>query len=247
MDVQSVPKLASLARMAHKYQFKSTEMWSLGCLSRTFDGLKSIDPEILARVTRVAALCDDPTLLAHLTLLWKRLIGRGEAVALAIVVADELKLRSILGVAYHAMMLKGRAAWLEEPLLNSAHRIRLLNGHYTIIQIQTELSSTPPNFMHDSSCVRPARCEVGWRNLWTVLTGDADGILDQVLPLTAANLLGKLKLAHTVLLTLTRRDIPDQGLLRAIEPNCMQLALKATCEKVKQIETEVADYFVDVA
>ncbi|OBZ71214.1 hypothetical protein A0H81_08701 [Grifola frondosa] len=119
-------QLVHLVRITHKYQFRSIMTWALGALHvyygrpGAFDTLPpstaptlphSTVPEYptLVQITELAALCERPDLLETALTRWKRLIGEGKDLALAITIGERFNLRSILGLAYHAMMLKGKA------------------------------------------------------------------------------------------------------------------------------------------
>ena len=133
-------QLVNLARITHKYQFRSIENWALTALTAfysvpgMFDALPSTNnpPALphphgthtteftspsLVQITELAALCERGDLLSAAVTRWKRQIGEGKDLALAIHIGERFNLRPMLGLAYHAMMLKGKAHWDTELTL----------------------------------------------------------------------------------------------------------------------------------
>ena len=242
------PRLIHLARIAHKYQFKSIETWALQTLATHYSA-SSVSPsiQITAQLTELAVLCDCTELLSAAISKWKRLIGEGQAISSAIVIAERLNLRSLLGLAYHTMMLKGRDVWDSDPQLTRSHRIRLLSGHYTISQIGSDLASTPPRLKHDSTCHRRNTCRAGWASLWRVINTSKNGLGSQVVKLPNADILGRMMLAKSVLEALVDGAIPVEGIADDINDKCLKSAAKATQSRVKEIQENLVDWFSDVS
>ena len=156
--------LVNLARMAHKYQFRSIETWVLSAVHSFYSRPGAFDPvptttpptlpptapastpPSLEQLTELAALCERPDLLELAIARWKKQIGEGRDLALAINISERLNLRPVLGLAYHAMMLKGRAHWEAEPTLARDQRARsfgLLAGQptFTVSSLQAKLDA----------------------------------------------------------------------------------------------------------
>ncbi|KAG9315651.1 hypothetical protein JVU11DRAFT_3296 [Chiua virens] len=242
-------KLFNLARITHKYEFRATESWALDKLKTTWmhPGHSHIDDAEgpnLVQLTELASLCEHRDLLEAATIRWKRLITSGKDVALAIGMAERLNLRSLLGLAYHAMLLQGREVWDTDPQLTRAHRIRLLSGHYALGRVCERLSSEPPTLQHHLRCTGGAqvRCNQAWAGLWrsTVDMGKHG------LPLQYPDVIGKTMLAESTLKALIEREIPTHGLLDAMQW-CKENAMAATAGKLKEMQESLADYFTDVA
>lgn len=236
----------NLARITHKYEFRSIEAWALGALTTLYTRSPSIEDAegpSLVQLTELASLCEQRDLLDAATLRWKRNLASGRDIGLAIGVAERLNLRVLIGFAYHAMMLQGREVWDSDVLLTRAQRIRLLSGHYALGRLWERLPSEPPALAHSPRCSGNAqvRCNQAWNALWrsTLEMGR------QVLPLHYADVVGKLTLTESVLKALVEREIPTQGMLDGM-PWCKDNVLVAVAGKVKEVQESLADYFTDV-
>ncbi|KAJ7778374.1 hypothetical protein B0H16DRAFT_885198 [Mycena metata] len=243
-------QLIHLARIAHKYQFRSTESWALSALT-TYHSNATVSPSVqnLVQITELSILCDCKALLNAAVAKWKRLLGEGRAVAVAIGVAERLNLRSLLGLAYYSMMLKGREAWDSDPHLNSRQRIRLLSGHYNLIKLCEDLPSSPPRLTHDHSCVRKGKCKNAFAAFWRLILMTKDGgLVGQVLKLQSADLLAKVMLAESIIRAFAEGNIPTLDLSESGEMHekCLQIALHAAQDKVKEVQDNLVDWFSDV-
>lgn len=241
-------KLVHLARITHKYHFKTIEAWSLKTLTTFFGNSTGPVPmQFLIGSTEAAILCDSTGLLSLVVTKWKGYIGSGQNLAIAIGMAERLNLRELLGLAYHAMMLKGRKFWESDPTITRSQRIRLLSGYYTISKLCETLPSTVPSLDHHASCMRRDQCELAWTNLWKAITsGGGGGIRDQMLNLKSSDLLGKVMFARGAMKSLVTDKIQGDGLLDGMHKNCLIPAYKSSQEKVKEVRDGLADWFSDV-
>ncbi|KAH9947630.1 hypothetical protein B0H21DRAFT_738207 [Amylocystis lapponica] len=250
-------QLVNLARITHKYQFRSVEMWALGALYAyyahpgAFDVISATNPPMLphsapevpslVQITELAALCERPDLLDVAVARWKRQIGEGKDLALAIDVGERLNLRSMLGLAYHAMMLKGKTHWDAEAALNRDQRVRLLCGYYALGKLWETLPMQPPPLAHNARCTSQQRCSKAWGNLWK-------NVLDmgaEVIPgLQREDVLAKFMLAESTMKALVEGEIQAQGILDRL-PSCKENALIATSMKVREFKEMLTDYFSD--
>jgi hypothetical protein len=110
-------------------------------------------------------------------------------------IAERLNIRPLLGLAYHTMLLRGRDAWDADPHLTRAQRVRLLSGHYALTALWEALPGAPPPLAHGPRCQAQARCAKAWASLWA----RALEIGAQVVPLSHADVPGKLMLAQSFL------------------------------------------------
>ena len=201
----------------------------------------SSHPPTLEQLTELAALCERGDLLEATLTRWKRLIGEGRDLALAIAIGERFNLRPIVGLAYHGLMLRGKAAWDAERALTRAQRVRLLAGYYALSKLWDALPSQPPPLTHTARCTSQQRCTKAWGALWrTVLeTGT------QVMPgLAREDVLGKIMLAESMMKALVEREIPSQGFLDGM-PHCRESALVATSMRMREIKEGLADCFSD--
>jgi len=243
-------QLFHLARITHKYQFRSIETWALNALTKCYTrpipapSFDEADVPTLLQITELAALCEQRELLDSAITRWKRLLGEGKDIALALSVSERLNLRGLLGLSYYSMMLKGRDYWESDHLLTRSQRIRLLSGHYNLSRLWERLPNEPPMLTHSTRCTggSTVRCNQAWGALWK-------SILDmgkQVLLLQYADVPGKMMLAESLIKALVGGEIPTQGILDGI-PWCKENALVVTSSKVKEIQDSLAEYFSDVA
>ncbi|KAJ7069553.1 hypothetical protein C8F01DRAFT_1245750 [Mycena amicta] len=245
-------QLINLARIAHKYQFRSTESWALSALT-TYHLNTPGTPNVqnLIEITELAALCEYKHLLDAAVAKWKRLLGEGRAVASAIDVAERLNLRQLLGHAYYSMMLKGREVWDSDPQLQTRQRVRLLSGHYNLSKLCEELPDFPPRLTHDHSCIRKGRCRNAFAGLWKTIISTKDGhagIAGQVMKIQTVDLVKKVMLAESIIKALSENSIPSVDLSEygEIHEKCMPNALQATQDKVKEVQENLVHWFSDV-
>lgn len=257
-------QLLNLSRISHKYQFRSIETWAISALTMFYirpgalDDIPSTDPDplplthvttappafptpSLVQLTEIATLCERVDLLDAAVARWKRLIGEGKDLALAISLGERFNLRSVLGIAYHAMMLKGKTPWESDPLLTRDQRIRLLCGYYACGKLHDTLPSQPPVLTHSSRCPSNVRCTKAWGMLWKAAfeTGP------QVLPgIERENILGRTMLAESMIKAIVEKEIPSQGYLDNM-PYCRENALLATTMKMREIRDMLPDLFMD--
>lgn len=180
--------LARLAGCAHKYQFRSLEAWALGALHAHPSALD----DALEPLTDLAALCARTDLLAACEARWKRAVFAGTDLARAVGIAERHGLRSLAGLAYHALLLQGRDAWDTDPGLDRAQRVRLLSGHYSLGALWAALPASPPAIVHSARCTAPARCAKAWAALWARTLELGAGVLTHAYP----DALGKLVMAE---------------------------------------------------
>ncbi|KAJ7741257.1 hypothetical protein B0H16DRAFT_1030690 [Mycena metata] len=241
---------SSRSYRAQVYQFRSTESWALGALTTYYStAIGSPSVQNLVQITELSILCDCKELLNAAVAKWKWLLGEGRAVAVAIGVAERLNLRSLLGLAYYSMMLKGREAWDSDPHLNSRQRIRLLSGHYNLIKLCEDLPSSPPRLTHDHSCVRKGKCKNAFAAFWRlILTTKDAGLVGQVLKLQSADLLAKVMLAESIIRAFAEGNISNLDLSESgdMHEKCLQIALHAAQDKVKEVHDNLVDLFSDV-
>ena len=201
----------------------------------------SSHPPTLEQLTELAALCERGDLLEATLTRWKRLIGEGRDLVLAISVGERFNLRPIVGLAYHALMLRGKTAWDAERALTRAQRVRLLAGYYSLSKLWDVLPTQAPPLTHGARCTSQQRCAKAWGALWktTLETGT------QVLPgLAREDVLGKVMLAESMMKALVEREIPSQGFLDGM-PHCRESALVATSMRMREIKEGLADCFSD--
>ncbi|KDQ62688.1 hypothetical protein JAAARDRAFT_122179 [Jaapia argillacea MUCL 33604] len=251
--------LYHLAQMAHKYQFKSLLSWVLSALFTFYTRFGALDTlpsssddtapatgPTLVQLTELASLCECTGLLDATITRWKKLISEGQEIALAILIAERLNIRTLLGMAYSAMLLKGRKFWDAEPLLNRDQRIRLLSGHYSLSRLSEKLPLNPPVLLHTARCPSPPRCSKAWAALWKQVLD----LESQVAPMESVDVVRKLRVAEAVLVGLMEKDDSGGSTQLCPEnpwlPYCKESALASVALRGKEIRDGLADHFTDV-
>ena len=248
-----VVRFIHLARIAHKYSFRTTENWALHVLTvcQTNSDImpKANSTPILTQLTEVAVLCNHEELHEAVEPMWADLLftGQTEDIISAMTVADKLNLRPLLGLAYYLMMLKGRDEW-KNPNLKSAltreQTIRLLSGYYNISRACEALPANAPTLVHHPTCFMQGRCSEAWQSIWTTMIFKmmSDGG-STTLRIQNVDLLRKLHLANHLLEKLlsgdATMDIPVN-----MNKSCLRNGLKASEDKVNDVLYGLADCFV---
>jgi hypothetical protein len=193
----------------------------------------------LVSLTSLASLCERSDLLDMAVSRWKRHLGEGKDVALAIGVAEQLQLRALLGLAYHSMLLAGREAWDADALLTRDQRIRLLSGHHALGRLWNDLPNQPPALAHAPRCTAQARCTKAWAQLWRAVLE----LGSQVLAVQHPDVLGRLMLAESILRGVVSHQVPPPV---DDMPFCKESALIATSARIRELRENLADHFPDV-
>ncbi|KAI0345957.1 hypothetical protein BDW22DRAFT_1389955 [Trametopsis cervina] len=261
-------QMFNLARITNKYQFRSLESWALGAMygyfsqPGAFDNVPTIQapvlpialppaltgasppqqPPSLTQVTELSALCERFDLLELVIMRWRHLIGEGRDLALAIDVGERFNLRTMLGLAYHAMMLKGKAHWETEQALTRDRRVRLLCGYYSLCKLWETLPSTPPVMSHSPRCTSQARCTKAFGMLWkAAIESWSSG------PMPAfqrEDVLGRLMWTESMLAAIVKGEVNPQSVLEGVH-TCKENVLAVTTIRFKEIKDNLADYFAD--
>ncbi|GJE97119.1 hypothetical protein PsYK624_133300 [Phanerochaete sordida] len=256
-------QLVALARITNKYQFRSLETWALGALNTyysrpgAFEDVPTTQPPTvslphtgtatpptqpsLVQITELATLCERPDLLDAAVARWKRLIGEGRDLALAIQVGEQLQLRPMLGLAYHAMMLRGKTAWDADAHLTRDQRVRLLCGYYALGKLADVLPSSPPVLTHSQRCTGQQRCVKAFGNVWKMILDTPT----QMFPnLQREDILGRVMVAESTMRVLVKEDIPSQGFLDGMQ-TCKENALFVVSMRIRELKESLADHFMD--
>ena len=210
-------------------------------LPHTGPGLPAARPPTLEQLTELAALCEHRDLLDATIARWKRLIGEGRDLVLAITIGERFNLRAVAGLAYHALMLRGKPAWDAERALSHAQRVRLLAGYYALCKLWDALPGQPPQITHTARCTSQQRCAKAWGTLWRTVLETGTSIMPG---LAREDVLAKIMLAESMMKALVEREIPSQGFLDGM-PHCRESALVATTMRMREIKDSLADCFVD--
>ena len=269
----NVNHLIDIAKVSHKYSFKSLETWALDAIqdyvkrepspiltrSSTSTDLDpppktSTQQEIadqLARLIRLAQLCDHDRLLATMVALLRQLMGISLQYAyLAMKLADELDLRTLRGAAYLEVMQKATVVRKavgdsvdSEGTIDSAGRLvitrtqqlKLLAGYYRLTATWDRLRVTPLHFEHSHSCGatwHQQGCTQSWLEFWK-----ENRRSDSVMNLGLADVLGRLRLVQ--------KDLDRWGSATYMHHDCRINAKKAIGDMIKRVEESLPDYFAE--
>ncbi|KAJ8523248.1 hypothetical protein ONZ45_g317 [Pleurotus djamor] len=219
-----VDRFIDLAMVSSRFQFPDCEA------------------SILARLTAVAVLCDHQALSSIVVAHWKRLVGEGRELKLALEVAERHSMDELLGLGYLAFLRKGRDHWPSE----SRHTIRLLNGFYILVNLCITLPRQSPPFTHHITCSSQNKCGENWRKFWKhIISGDVSGKLAKTASLWRYDLPGLLMIAQSVVQAVVEETIPEHG-LAYMPKDCRMRALEATKARVKEEQSQLRSYFHDL-
>ncbi|KIM41024.1 hypothetical protein M413DRAFT_445780 [Hebeloma cylindrosporum] len=252
-----VIRLSNIARMAHKYQYITTETWALGILLAHFSSksASSIETPTLVQITEVAVLCEDKSLLDAVRLRWKSLIGKREDLAVAINVLGRLGIRDLEGLAYYGMLFQGRARWDSDPGLTRDQRIRLLSGYYNLTKASEALTQNPPEFAHLPPCSDNEACKEDWASCWKTFTKieNGPGLFSQIVVHDKMDLMGRLMMAVSLMTAFSeaveggnQASFSDLR-LEFVWSDCVSAALEATIRMSKDNQENLMRFFEDVA
>jgi len=252
---RDMERLANVACMAHKYNFITTEAWALQALLACLHTKTSpsIRNRVLIRITEAAILTGDEQIFAVARRKWKGSIMEGNDLGATISAMERLGIHDLSGLAYHALLLKGREHWEQELFLNREQRIRLLSGYHNLTQICDAFADTPPEIQHLPSCTDNEECNEMWDELWRLINSldPAYGIGMQALKHHKLDILGRSRMAVSVMNAVVSGNFPgtgDYGRTRELvhEFVCSQPALSATLAFNAQLQTGMLNFFPDV-
>lgn len=194
------------------------------------------------QITELAALCERFDLLDVALSRWRHLIGEGRDLALAIDVGERFNLRQMLGIAYHAMMLKGRAYWDADPALTRERRVRLLCGYYSLCKLWESLPLNSPPLTHTARCTSQTRCAKAFGMLWKLAI---ETWSSQPVPaFQREDILGRIMWTESMMKAFVKDEIPPQGILDGVY-YCRENVLTVMTIRFKEIKDTLADHFVD--
>jgi hypothetical protein len=252
-----IQRLCQLARISHKHNFRSTEEWALEALYSFENQRSSISNSHLVDLSKLALLTSHDRLHRALNKRWMRLIGGNATRDLALVITtfephrEELLVRRVLGLAYHAMALKGSGVWAVEQLLTRAHRIRLFTGHYALTQRCAEMCFQPIRLPHDEHVCngeKRAACEMFWGEYWRfiieLLVENQGGLME----LKGADLMGLLMLAQSAAEEMMESGSKPTDTLALAEICEVSRGgvQEATAKNISDTMDILVDYFIDV-
>jgi hypothetical protein len=170
---------------------------------------------------------------------------------LAMVLADELNLRSLRGAAYPEVMQKAVVVKRDEEgegvegeregdidkngrlVVSRAQQLRLLSGYYRLTSTWEHLRSSPPPFDHAPSCGATWHqhgCTQSWLEFWKEKTR-----CDSVLALGLADVVGRLRAVG--------KEFEKWGSATYMHHDCRMTARRCIQEKIRAVEEELPGFF----
>ncbi|KAI0345959.1 hypothetical protein BDW22DRAFT_1324730 [Trametopsis cervina] len=208
---------------------------------------------LVSRLMRLGQLCGHEKLLSTMTGVLKQLMGFSIQYAhLAMMLADELDLRALRGIAYFEVMQKANAIVaksvprdeLGDSLLLDAEgrlivsheqKLRLLTGYYRLSTLWERLRSAPLPLEHSPACGATWHqhgCTQCWLEFWKEKTKS-----DSVLQHGMADVLSRLRAVA--------KEFSRWGSATYMHTDCRIVARKMIQDKIKAVEDSLADYFAD--
>jgi hypothetical protein len=250
MDGTQIKLFCHCTRTAHKYQFQSIETWALKVLLLSFKSSPLPNPQSLVMLAEAAVLCDRTDLLGLTKFALRSAIRNGNNCSLIINAAERLNLRDIRGLAYYAMMWRGREVWEADPLLTRDQRIRLFSGYYKVTNSKAAPLPEPPSLPHCNHC-QNEDCKEGWQDIWRAIhDGHIRVANDRVKLLRQrTDLLGKVWYAQEVikLLSTKWRSGPKHPLAAAMCKTSVDTMHFAVGKLLENVSEKFGNLFVDVS
>jgi hypothetical protein len=164
-----------IAEITNKYHFVTLEGWAVEAIHRVLSGVHG--PPVfalntsdrLSRVLEISIICNHIRLRDSVVAQWtSRILRRELEPAPALVVADKYNLRMLLGVAYYIQLMEVGTSFSKDNKLNREQRIRLMSGHWSLVNLWDELRVTSPKFEKGANgCVyHNAGCVSIWAAKW---------------------------------------------------------------------------------
>lgn len=272
----NLTQLIDIVHVANKYSFRSLETWALDAINDYVNrkpspvfttlpySLSSAIPQVIISengtqiscLVRLAQTCNHERLLSTMILLLRQRMGTSIQYAfLAMKLADELDLKSLRGVAYMEVLQKGmifppmgQALALSQDdangkvnvdrrlVVSREQQLRLLSGYYRLSRAWDRLRIHPFNFEHASTCSATWHqhgCRQSWLEFWKEKTRS-----EPVLALGQADVPGRLKAIV--------KEVERWGSATYMHPDCKVTARQTILEKIKEFESNLPDYFVEV-
>lgn len=250
MSSHILDRLITIASITHKYHFPSIESWAMELIYNSAS-CPTVSPcysssDLCTRVLEVAVTTNHVGLRDIMVENWISQILRGTLPPTpALAIADKHKLRTLQGASYY-MKLIGTAAITtstggmrlpEDPSLNSAQSLRLLNGYFSLVATWERLRLSPPTYLPPGACAAHAQCQNLWSSRWFKCSKSED-----VLKIGSADILGKLTLMFDKL-----KAEDSSGRPISYSLGCRTAALEAAAATIRRLSDELYNHFFDSA
>jgi len=239
-----IDQLVRIAEITNKYHFCSLEGWAVEAMHKVLSGVYGSPTFVpttsdrLSRILEMSIICNHTKLRDFVVARWTSLIlSRELEPTIALLVADKYCLRLLLGVAYYVQLMAVGNGFVVNDGLSREQRIRLMSGHWSLVNLWDRLRVSPPKFekgangcvYHNNGCV----------SIWTAIWLEV-GKSEKTLAFGTADVMGRLRCMEEQLSW-------NQELATSLTPQCRKAALAALQEVVKDVEERLADHFDDVS
>jgi hypothetical protein len=222
--------LVYVALLSRKHQAKRWESWATNVIKNF---VRSSDPPLLdrspsktfVRLLRFVTICQERQLQYEIQGKWIARLGSDTLAPIpAILLADELGNRALLGRALYSFLVK------VEHLISNSQRIdvgsplshqlniHVFSGYYALQAYWKDLCDNSLEFREGEGCTAHSDCLTTWRPRWSIaVTGQPSGI-------SHIDVLSRLRLAEETLRT-------DPLCRTYMTEKCRQSALGAVLQK----------------
>lgn len=156
-----IDQLVQIAEITNKYHFGSLEAWATEAVHKVLSGIYGtpLHPlttsDRLARVLEMSVICGHPRLRDLVVSQWtSRILCRELEPAPALIVADKYNIRLLRGVGYYIQLFSMGTIFSNAGGLNREQWIRLMSGHWSLVNLWDRLRISPPKFEKVSLHIR---------------------------------------------------------------------------------------------
>ncbi|KAK7022161.1 hypothetical protein R3P38DRAFT_2959716 [Favolaschia claudopus] len=246
-DHSDLDRLLLIAIISTHYRCASLASWSKQALLHTLASgtlIASCSSAHFTRLLDCATRTHNPALLESTITHWAARLRAGSAPCIpAILAADAHELPRLRGVAYYwhlqtmaeaqdaaGLNARGATQFQSDPKLSNVQLVRLLSGHWSLVNLWERMRRAPPTFECQVAC-KGRRCAVVWGERWRVAVAS-----DKICGIGSASVLALLAAMRELLAA-------DKELAGILPAQCRLAALDAMKNQVKAFEDGLEDHF----
>jgi len=206
--VTRFPELLTIAEITHKYHFAELGSWAVQTVESVFCQT-TVSQIYHERLLRLATVTNDTRLYeTFVSTLTERLMDGTLAPTETLIMADQLQIHNLQGVAYYAQLLaleKNNPDTILFPPgcpLSRDQRVRLLAGYMSLAKRWDYLRDNPVDDPSPTCSMHNTNCRNRWDKQWRLHVN-----APQVTQHSAVDILGKLQAMQNLL----RTSFPPQN------------------------------------
>jgi hypothetical protein len=166
--------LVYVALLSRKHQVKRWESWATTAIKNFVPLLDKFPSSTFVRLLRFATNRNEKQLRREIQGKWiSRLESNNLSPIPAILIADELNNRELLGRALYAYLLvvepsisKSQRIDIDSPLSHQLN-LHIFSGYYALQAYWKDLRDHPPEFQQAEGCTAHTDCLTTWRPRWS--------------------------------------------------------------------------------